>query len=307
VNVPALLAFEVFARDSSGKITGPRFDEAQLKDVFPDRAGPEQHDRIVGGLAGVLTGEGTLDIREAAVEQLAELPGLLVAELGVSNTRDADFRNKRKGDNPQDLPVPAGATPELSEVLEASSAAGRRAAEHQLNTAPMDDTWGVGFSGALKEALQGRAETVKGRRYFGVIALAVAITLAVVAGFTDRGLADLKFGTGFASLIGFLTLGVYAVAQGIERLLEFTIARFAYRSVPGREADRALILLGVGVVLGVIAAIAFDVGLIATIAESKPDGAWDEGMDALVTGLAVGGGAKPVHDLLTRIRLPLGK
>jgi hypothetical protein len=138
-----------------------------------------------------------------------------------------------------------------------------------------------------------------------VIALLGAMAMAVIAGFADRGLADLEFGAGFASLVGFITLGVYAVAQGIERLLELTVARVVYRGVPGREADRVLILLGVGVVLGVGAAITFDVGLIATIAESKPDGAWDEGMDAMVTGLAVGGGAKPVHDLLTRIRLPL--
>lgn len=306
VNVPKLLEFEVFTRDQTGTITGPKYSPDDLKYVFPTRNGPQQHDRIVGGIAAVLTGNGTLETREAAVNQLAEIPGLLVGELAVSSTDEHDpFRATLTSENPADLPVPAGATPELSETLGASSAAARRAAEQQLSKAKMDDTWGVGFSKPLKNALQGKANTVKGKRWVGVIALLVAIAMAVIAGFADRELADLKFSTGFASLVGFITIGVYVVAQAIERLLEFTVARVVYRGVPGREADRALILLGVGVVFGVGAAITFDVGLIATIAESKPDGAWDEGMDAMVTGLAVGGGAKPVHDLLTRIRLPL--
>lgn len=305
VDVPELMKFEVFEKQN-GVIVGPKFKPADLVHEFPDRTGPRQQDRIVGGIAGVLTGQGTLETRVMAVEQLAGLPGLLVGELGAASTAEDDpFRATLTTENPVDLPVPAGATPELSTVLASSSAAARRAAEQELSTADLDDKWGVGFSSALRDALHGRAETVKGRRYIGVIALGVAIAIAVVAGFADRSLDDLDFTAGFASLIGFFAIGVYAVAQGIERLLEFTVARLVYRGVPGREADRALILLGVGIVLGVGAAVTFDVGLIATIAESKPEGAWDEGMDAMVTGLAVGGGAKPVHDLLTRIRLPL--
>jgi len=202
--------------------------------------------------------------------------------------------------------VPAGATPELARVLATSSDdAARVAANRKLTETPLQDDWGVGFSKPLKRALQGQADAARSWRWVGIAGLLAAVLLAATLGRDEAQL--LRFGPGLVGLISFLTIGVYAIAQAIERLLEFTVSRVVFRDVPGREADRALILLGIGIALGVIAAVAFDVGLIATVAVTSPEGSWDEAMDALVTGLAVGGGAKPVHDLLTRIRLPLGK
>jgi hypothetical protein len=62
-------------------------------------------------------------------------------------------------------------------------------------------------------------------------------------------------------------------------------------------------LLGCGFVVGGAGAMVLDLGLLDMVTNTHPGDATFRKADVLVTALAIGGGAKPLHDLLTRIQI----
>lgn len=70
------------------------------------------------------------------------------------------------------------------------------------------------------------------------------------------------------------------------------------------RADRTLILWGVATLLGMGLSSTFGIYLL-NIAIATPQGgsAPNQTLDILITGLVIGGGTKPLHDLITRIQV----
>ncbi|MFN0089494.1 MAG: S8 family peptidase [Acidimicrobiales bacterium] len=301
VNVPALLARPVLGPNGEAVV-----EESAYIHAFIPRDELTQLDRIAGGVASVFIGRGTYDTRAKTVEALAKVPSLLAAEIVDNRANNTVLWSALQG-RASGIAVGTGhvASDELKAVLDATDANAERAYRTRgRELAPLDPEWGVGFSKPLKNALEGKARTATNYGFLGLLALAAAVVVAVV--FSEAATSGSVHLSGIAGAFGVLMVGVYGMAQGIERLLELTVARRVFRDVPGREVDRALILLGAGVFVGVVGSILFDIGFMALI--SNPDtttasGPWYGTGDALVTGLATGGGAKPVHDLLSRIRL----
>ncbi len=261
------------------------------------------------------------DTKQALAENAA---ALVRAELQAQAGANPNYRRAlaSAGD---EVPVPVDATPELRLVLDASNATtkavvaesgtwteDRRGREWEAKwtaewNARFDEEWGVAYSRPLKLALQGAGTMQKGYRRVGVAALGAAVVIAALFAWIDGpegtpGAGALAGSVGGA--IGLLGIGLYGGAQAIERVLEFTVGRWAFKDTPGREMDRALIMLGCGILVGCLVAVLLDAGLLGQVASGDPADSWFHGADILITGLAIGGGAKPLHDLLTWIRLP---
>ena len=216
---------------------------------------------------------------------------LLGAELRAHAAGNANFR-RALASATDTLPVPVGATPELELVMD------------ETNREPgegLPEDWGVGLSRPLRLALHGVGSMRRGYRSVGLAALVITVLLVVLLDdpATTPTTSPLETG-GVLALLG---IGLFGSAQAIERLLEFTVGRWAFKDVPGREIDRALILLGCGFLLGAAAAMILDLGLLDMVTSAHPDDATFRKADVLVTALAIGGGAKPLHDLLTRIQI----
>jgi hypothetical protein len=142
------------------------------------------------------------------------------------------------------------------------------------------------------------------------VTLAVLLALAVVAaillnvlGLTSREFQPAKDGTAnFALFAGF-----YVAAQVIERLLEVVSPLLPLWEVPGdgdaakaahAKADRAAVVLGLATLAGVGASCAFGLYFLAAVGMTSVS----HSIDAIVTGLTVGAGTKPLHDLITNIQ-----
>jgi hypothetical protein len=174
-----------------------------------------------------------------------------------------------------------------------------------LAAGTLSDDWGVGLSLPLRRALQGVGNVSRGYRWIGMVGLAAAAFAAIIL-YSSFSVDTTHVSSTLAGLGGTLSLlgiGIYGGAQAIERMLEFTVGRWAFKDTPGREADRALIMLGAGMLLGTLGAVVLKIGLLTQISSVHPPGNWFGRADTFVTGMAMGGGAKPVHDLLTRIRV----
>lgn len=91
--------------------------------------------------------------------------------------------------------------------------------------------------------------------------------------------------------------GLIAFAAAVERVLE-PLTRW----MPGRREDRALVAWGIATALATVLAAGSGFYLMRMIAESSAWGGVPAWVDALVTGLVVGTGTKPLHDLFTRIQ-----
>lgn len=111
--------------------------------------------------------------------------------------------------------------------------------------------------------------------------------------------------------------GFYVAAQAIERLME-PFARFlppAWNKAwsgyadkkPSKKlqidaekaADRAILMLGIATVIGVIASASLGLYFLRALG-AKP-ALW---LDIFVTALVISGGTKPLHDLISRIEKP---
>lgn len=143
-------------------------------------------------------------------------------------------------------------------------------------------------------------------------ALAVSIVLNAV-GWTTRAFQPAQTATAnFALFAGF-----YVAAQVIERLLEVVSPLLPPWKLPGADeaakvahakADRAAIALGLATVCGVAASCGFGLYFLTAVGigvETTADGTVSNvshTIDAMVTGLTIGAGTKPLHDLIGNIQ-----
>ncbi len=92
-----------------------------------------------------------------------------------------------------------------------------------------------------------------------------------------------------------LFTGFYVAAQAVERLLEFVLP-------PGggtaeAKADRALIVAGLALLLGVALSLALGLRFLSAV-QVGTSPRW---LDVFITGLVIAGGTKPLHDLIGTI------
>jgi hypothetical protein len=114
-----------------------------------------------------------------------------------------------------------------------------------------------------------------------------------------------------------LFAGFYVAAQVIERLLEVVSPLLPPWKLPGADeaakvahakADRATIALGLATFCGVGASCAFGLYFLSAvgIGVETTNGATvstiSHGVDAMITGLTIGAGTKPLHDLIGNIQ-----
>ncbi len=291
-------------------ITGP--DAPTQEDLDAALAGTDAASAVERTLAigaNIFTGEGTKDIRVGIISKLigflgakpalgADLEGEALEDQRKQNLRsliqreaehhyrtDPAFRADLN--DPSVRPsTPASATSPFAAVISVTDPGGDDAGPK---------------SRELRRALHGRA-TIRGRyRWFGLLLLLVALAVAFVLGFAlDTG-DPLRITTSATVFIA----AFYVAAQALERSVEFTFSRFVFRHDENRATERALILLGVTVAIGCVVAGSTGLLLLDLLAGTQPRPETDDLQRALsifVTGLAIGGGTKPLHDLLTRIR-----
>jgi hypothetical protein len=67
------------------------------------------------------------------------------------------------------------------------------------------------------------------------------------------------------------------------------------------KATRAIVMWAAASVLGLLVCAAVGLGLVEAIAKQRPSSEFLRTLDVLLTGLAVGAGTKPLHDLISRI------
>lgn len=245
---------------------------------------------IVGGILKFLGAEPALgkDLRKLPVAQRQDNVRNVVEHEAAHHYRtDPAFRDSLAPD--RELVVPDAATAPLASVIGAINNSGHDAVGAK--------------SKELRKALRGNA-TVRGRyRWFGLFLLILSVAASIgLAAWYDGGDA-LRFATSTTVLI----TGFYIAAQALERVTEYTVGRIAFNDQPNRQTERALILLGATVLLGCLFAglTGFRLlDLLAGDAASEFDeDTWSRSTNVLVTGLAIAGGTKPLHDLLTRIRV----
>ncbi len=148
----------------------------------------------------------------------------------------------------------------------------------------------------------------------GLLLAAVVISILLNAlGWTTKPFQPADTATAnFALFTGF-----YIAAQVIERLLEVVAPLLPPWPLPGADeaartahakADRATLLLGVATVAGVIASCAFGLYFLAAVGigvettTAGPVSTVPHSIDAIVTGLTIGAGTKPLHDLITKVQ-----
>lgn len=143
-----------------------------------------------------------------------------------------------------------------------------------------------GDAAAATPATQTDVAASRDARILAIILLGVGILIAVLV--TEKD-AAFKPAEGFALFTGF-----YIAAQAIERLLELIPAGTGSKQA---KADRAVIFPGIAFILAVI--LAEKLGLFYLQAVGLPDASKD--LDIIITGLAIGGGTKPLHDAIKGI------
>lgn len=245
---------------------------------------------IVGGLLKFLGAEPKLgkDLQAVPlVERQENVRQVVNFEAAHHYRTDPKFRNSLKSN--QELVVPDAATAPLASVIGAINANGPDAVGQK--------------SKELRKALRGTA-TVRGRyRWVGLFLLIIAAAASIgLASWYDGG-DPLHIATSTTVLI----TGFYIAAQALERVVEYTFGRVVFYEQPNRQTERALILLGTTVLLGCLLAGLTGFRLLDLLAGEAGNGfdddTWSRSTNVLVTGLAVAGGTKPLHDLLTRIRV----
>lgn len=142
--------------------------------------------------------------------------------------------------------------------------------------------------------------------------LVLSILLNAV-GWTTRAFQPAQDATAnFALFAGF-----YVAAQVIERLLEVVSPLLPPWKLPGEDeaakvahakADRAAVVLGLATLCGVAASCGFGlyfltaVGIGVETTDAGTVSNVSHTIDAMVTGLTIGAGTKPLHDLIGNIQ-----
>jgi len=93
-----------------------------------------------------------------------------------------------------------------------------------------------------------------------------------------------------------------AAAPAAEQISAATaLVETAELALAKAKAGRAIPLWAFASVLGLLACSALGLGLISAVSEQPPAGEFVRTVDVLLTGLAVGAGTKPLHDLISRL------
>jgi hypothetical protein len=85
----------------------------------------------------------------------------------------------------------------------------------------------------------------------------------------------------------------FARAQRSENAAELALAQ--------AKSTRAVKLWAAATVISLLVCAALGLGLIEAVAKERPTSEFIRTLDVLLTGIAVGAGTKPLHDLITRI------
>jgi hypothetical protein len=152
---------------------------------------------------------------------------------------------------------------------------------------------------------------------YGLVALAIAAAI-VLAELTD---VKIEVGEGFAPFAA-----IYIVAQAIERFIQpfttFTVGAddkrknktdlLAAESVDDKKegqkeleaihSNRSMAYWAAATVLALLVCGALGLGLIHSVAHLTGGKEWTEDLDIVITGIAVGSGTKPLHDLISFIK-----
>ncbi len=124
-------------------------------------------------------------------------------------------------------------------------------------------------------------------RLVGILLLAIGVGAALI---WKENKPAFKAADGFVVLTGF-----YIAAQAIERLLELIPAGTGSAQA---RADRVVIFASLGFVLAVVLAESLGLYLLQAVSANRVN----PNLDVIVTALAIGGGTKPLHDLIGRIQ-----
>lgn len=143
------------------------------------------------------------------------------------------------------------------------------------------------------------------------ITLAVMLVLAaaVAVALNELGWTTAAFAPSEAKVADFaLFAGFYVAAQVIERLLEVVSPLLPLWPPDGDDdpavqaahtkADRATLAMGVATLAGVGASCGFGLYFLAAVGMDSVS----VSIDAIATGLTIGAGTKPLHDLITGIQ-----
>jgi len=99
--------------------------------------------------------------------------------------------------------------------------------------------------------------------------------------------------------------GLYAGAQAVERLMEVAVSPFLGSSTDQERADKALLVGAAASLAGVIFSGFIGLYFLHAISGGTFGDGNDDNLartfDVLLTGLAIGGGTKPLHDLIKRV------
>jgi hypothetical protein len=126
-----------------------------------------------------------------------------------------------------------------------------------------------------------------GARVAGLVLLLAALLVAILIDGEDQAFAPEE---GFVLFAGF-----YVAAQAVERIFEFILPPGT--GTPQARADRVPILGGLATVAGVVLSLVLGLRFVAAVDVSDPP----EWLDVFLTGVIIGAGTKPLHDLISRI------
>ncbi len=131
----------------------------------------------------------------------------------------------------------------------------------------------------------------------------------------------IEVGEGFAPFAA-----IYIVAQAIERLIQpfttFTVGaegkevkkrnlltavetekkKEEQQGIEAIHSDRSMAYWAAATVLALLVCGALGLGLIHSVAHLTGGKGWTEDLDVVITGIAVGSGTKPLHDLISLIK-----
>jgi hypothetical protein len=184
-----------------------------------------------------------------------------------------------------------------------------KASAGKMATAPPDATKGVDADQSLPDPT-GAAKLM----LVGLLLAAVVVSILLNAlGWTTRAFLPAQGATANFALFS----GFYVAAQVIERLLEVVSPLLPPWELPGdkeaervahAKADRATLALGIATLAGVVASCSFGlyflsaVGIGAEATDTGTVSTVSHTVDAIVTGLTIGAGTKPLHDLITNVQ-----
>jgi hypothetical protein len=286
--------------------------EAQLEEAMPTNEPEPAIVKITAIGANFFVGDGTNDIKTKIVQSLVGFFGadnkrgeeaagadqhqhdqnvqaVVKSEAEHHYQTDPEFRDSVDDTNATPS-VPAGATREFRGLVGA------------FNASTDGDSARGAMSKTLRRSLAGKA-SVRGRyRWVGMLVLLLALAFSFGLGYRWGVDDPVRIATSTTVLFTVF----YVAAQALERTVEYTFGRVVFYKKPDRVTERALILLGITIALGCLLAGATGFRLLEALAGEDASvnelGDFSRTVSVFVTGLAIGGGTTPLHDLISRIQ-----